>query len=286
MTIEFEAGIRSRVPWNEYLQLPGLSISRLKEIERSPQHYLHRLMVPKESGPLRLGKAAHTAVLEPERFSTQFAVWSRRSEKTGNLCPRNGQYWDAFQNENVGRDFIDEDDRDTALALQGAVRANQLAMRYLAAGDPEVTMQWLHDGRECRGRIDWLTTIDGEPVVVGLKTARDCRHYQFGSAAAKLGYALQWGYYFDGFKALKEREPRMIEIVVESEAPHAVAVYVIPSDIIDEGRDRYQSLMLRLAECESTGHFQGPQEVEEPLSLPSWYYGEQADDLAELGLEE
>lgn len=281
-----EVGIRSRVPWDEYSAIEALSISRLKELRRSPQHYAYRLNHPKESPALVLGTATHTAVLEPERFSTQFAVWSRRSDKTGNLCPRTGQWWEAFEAENVGKTIITADDYALATQMQAAVRSNPLAMRYLEAGDPEVTMQWLLDGRPCRGRVDWLTRVDGVPHVVGLKTSRDCRLFKFGNQAAQLGYHLQWGFYFDAFKAIKENEPRMIEIVVESDAPHAVAVYSIPQDIIDQGRDEYQELMLRLAECESTGHFPGPQEHEEPLSLPSWVYGEAADDITELGLEE
>jgi hypothetical protein len=282
----FDVGIRSRVPWSEYSSIPATSISRLKELRRSPQHYEYRLRHPKESKALRLGTAAHTAVLEPERFSTQFAVWSRRSEKTGNLCPKNGQYWEAFELSNPGKTIIDANEYALATQIQAAVRSNQLAMRYLETGDPEVTLQWIGGGRQCRARVDWLTRIDGVPHVVGLKTARDCRYFRFGNDAARLGYHLQWGFYFDGYKAIKECEPRMIEIVVESEAPHAVAVYFIPQDIIDQGRDEYQNLMLRLAECESTGHFPGPQEHEEALSLPSWVYGETQDDLSELGLEE
>jgi hypothetical protein len=33
-------GIRSRVPAAEYFSLPGVSITGLKEMRRSPQHYL------------------------------------------------------------------------------------------------------------------------------------------------------------------------------------------------------------------------------------------------------
>jgi hypothetical protein len=287
---QFERGIRSRVPWGEYLSLAGTSISRLKELRRSPQHYLYRLSNPKESKPMTLGIAAHTAVLEPERFERQFAVWRRRTD-SGNLAPRRGQYWDAFEGENAGKTIITEDEHELATAIATAVRGNSNAMRYLQAGEPEVTLQWQLDGRLCRGRVDWFTRVAPPnsaeilPHIVGLKSARDCRLFKFGNQAAVLGYHLQWGYYFDGYKAIKEAEPRMVEIVVESEPPHAVAVYEIPQDILDQGRDEYQALMLRLAECESTGHFPGPQEQEEPLSLPSWVYGEATDDITELGLE-
>lgn len=281
----FEPRIVSRVPWEEYVTLEGLSISRLKEIARSPQHYLYRLENPKESPALRLGKAAHAAVLEPERFDREFAAWTRRSEKTGNLCPRNGQYWDAFVAEHPGKEIITEDEYALSLAIQAAVRAHPAAAPYLASGDPEVTMQWVAYGRPSKGRVDWLTQLDdGKPVLVGLKTARDCRHFIFGTQAARLGYHLQWAYYFDGYKAIKQVEPKVVEIIVESEPPHAVAVYSIPPDIIAQGRDEYERLLDQLATCESTGAFPGPNEIEEPLSLPSWVY-EQSDDLGGIGLE-
>lgn len=281
----FETGIRSRVPWDEYITLEGLSISRLKELGRSPQHYLYRIDNPKESTALQLGTAAHTAVLEPERFERQYAIWDRRSDKTGNLCPRNGQYWEAFLGANPGKDVITEDELVVVRAIQSAVRAHPAAAPYLANGDPEVTMQWTTYGRPSKGRVDWLTWLDdGKPVLVGLKTARDCRHFIFGSQAARLGYHLQWAYYFDGYKAIKQVEPKVVEIVVESEPPHAVAVYSIPPDIIAQGRDDYERLLDQLATCESTGVFPGPSEIEEPLSLPSWVY-EQNDDLSDIGLE-
>jgi hypothetical protein len=95
---------------------------------------------------------------------------------------------------------------------------------------------------------------------------------------------LQWAFYHDGYIAIRGEEPKVVEIVVESEPPHAVAVYSIPQDIIAQGRDEYERLLNQLRECEATGHFPGPHEVEEPLTLPNWYY-EQYDDLADIGLE-
>lgn len=289
--LQFEPSFRSRVPWDEYKSLPGVSITRLKEMGRSPMHYLHRLTNPKESKPLTLGTAAHTAVLEPERFETQFAVWDERTE-SGNLRPRRSKDFDAFRDAHAGQTIITGYEHRLALAIAASVRSNADAMHYLATGEPEVTMQWEMGGQVCRGRVDWFTRVcpplqpgGALPHLVGLKTSRDCRHFAFGSQAAKLGYPLQWGFYYDGYKWIRESEARVVEIVVEPESPHAVAVYEIPQDIIDEGRDKYQNLMLRLAECESTGHFPGPQEHEEKLSLPSWYYGAAVDDLSELGLE-
>lgn len=276
--------IISRVPAEDYFGMPGASITRLKELRRSPQHYKFRLETPKESAPLTLGRAAHCSVLEPERFATDFAVWSRRTA-SGNLAPRNGQWWDAFKEEHAAKSIITEDECNIALAISAAVRGTPAAAPYLETGEPEVVLKWLLNGRDCRGRVDWLTRIDDRPVIVGLKTARDCRHFGFGAAAAKLGYHLQWAFYLDGYKIITEVEPRMVEIVVESEPPHAVAVYSIPEDILDQGRMEYDELLEVLARCEATGEWPGPLPLEEVLTLPTWAYPQQ-DDITELGLEE
>jgi hypothetical protein len=278
--VELETGIRSRVPADEYHAMDGISISRLKPIARSPLHYLHELKNPRKTDPMTLGTAAHCAVLEPHLYDSRFAIWARMSEN-GNQCPRKGQFWDAFVSANVGKEILTVDQHETARAIGRAVRSDPVAMKYLAFGEPEVTLQ--HGNR--RGRADWITRLEDKPFVVGLKTARDCRPMVFGSAAAKLGYPLQWAWYFDLYEAITGNEPEMIEIVVESAPPHAVATYIINEDIILQGRDEYENLLEVLARCEATGEWPGPTEYEQVLTLPSWYYGDAVDDLTSIGIE-
>lgn len=278
-------GIHSRMPAEEYAAIEALNISRLKEIGRSPLHYRHALEHPKVTAPLRLGTAAHCATLEPERFVRQFSAWGRRSEETGNLCPRKGQWWDAFLKANVGKTIITEDEATAAIAIATAVRRDPVARAYLEAGEPEVVMQWERQGRPCKGRVDWLTHLDGEPVIVGVKTARDCRPFIFGSAAAKLGYHLQWAWYLNGYAAIKDGvKPRQVEIVVESAAPHAVVVYRIPDDVLLQGEEEFMRLLATLERCERENDWPGPATEEEVLTLPSWVY-QADDDISSLGLE-
>jgi hypothetical protein len=184
------------------------------------------------------------------------------------------------------REVLTADEADTARAIALAVRSEPVAMRYLQQGDPEVTLEWSHLDRACKGRVDWLTIIDGVPHLVGLKTSRDCRHFAFGAQAARLGYHLQWAFYFDGYHAITGKTPRQVEIVVEPEEPHAVAVYTIPADIVLQGRDEYLALLDQLEDCEQRGEWPGPGGgVEQELTLPSWVYGTTSDDLSEIGLE-
>lgn len=275
--------IQHRVSWEAYCALPGTRVSHLKELRRSPQHYQYMLANPIETTAMRLGTASHTAVLEPERFESTYTFWTRRTD-SGRLAPRTGKHWDAFVAENAGRLVLSDAEAETALTIQRAIRSTPAAMRYLGSGDPEVTMQWDIDGHACKGRMDWLTHEHGRPIVVGLKTARDARPFLFGSQAAKLAYHLQWAYYFDGFRKICGDEPRMVEIVVENKPPHAVAVYNIPADIINQGRDEYLEMLALLQGCQQKNEWPGPVTEEQDLTLPSWVY-ESSDDLTDLGLE-
>lgn len=277
------APIQSRVPNDEYRAVDAINVSLLKELRRSPLHFQHAKANPKESAAMTLGTAAHCATLEPERFAHDFVVWDRRTD-SGRAAPRTGKAWEAFVAEAGARTVLTVEEYGLAVEMAAAVRTDPVAAKYLASGEPEVTLRWDLDGRPCKGRVDWLTHMDGEPVIVGLKTARDCRPFMFSSAAARLGYHLQWSWYFDGYRAIKRRTPRMVEIVVESAPPHAVVAYVIPEDVLDQGRDEYQELLRQLAICERDGRWPGPAETELVLSLPSWVYGSE-DDINDLELE-
>ena len=276
--------IESRLPRADYDAIQAVSVTRLKELKRSPQHYQHALTNPRRSDALTLGIATHVAVLEPERFLKDFAIWERRTEADA-MAPRRGKAWDEFCEANEGKSILTADEAALAHDIAKAVRFDETANVYLASGDPEVTLQW--DGsfeRACKGRVDWVTTSNGHPTLVGLKTARDCRPFIFGAQAAKLDYGMQWAFYHDGYFEITSKIPRMIEIVVESAPPHAVATYAIDQDIIAQGRDNYRDMLKLLRECECNGEWPGPVQGERVLTLPTWYYP-QADDLSDLDLE-
>lgn len=280
---EFEPSIYTHVPFEEYRAAPGLNISTLKQMAHSPKHYRYGLENPKKSRALALGHAAHVAVLEPERM-LEFAVWDRRSDETGNLCPRKGQHWEAFQARHPGQSIITEDEYNEAIAIQQEVRANTDAMQFLDAGEPEVSMQWTIRGRHCKGRADWIKPDGDAAILVGLKTSRDPRLYQFSNQIARsLNYHLQWAWYYDGFEfATGQRPTKVIEIVVESAPPYDVIVYEIPDEVIQQGRDDYMALLEKLEECERTNDWPGAAPGVVLFSLPEWKY---SDEISELELE-
>jgi hypothetical protein len=270
--------MRFGVPFPEYSSSPSLNISKLKVLKRSPLHFLYECQHPKPSTrPRNLGTATHTAILEPERFKRDYAVYE------GGI--RRGKAWDAFVEQSGDRMILTPSECEAVTAMSTVVLMNAIASRYLEGGSAEVTMEWQHRGRRCKGRVDYLTTVNERDYIVGLKTARDCRPFIFGSQAARLSYHLQWAWYRDGFVAVTGRVPALVEIVVESSAPHAVAVYEIPSDVIEQGREEYTTLLDVLEECERDNSWPGPVQGLAEFTLPTWAYDREGDDLSELGLE-
>jgi len=283
--------VRANVPFEEYVAQTGLNISRLKHLRQSPAHYRHRLQDPPDSDTLRSGRVVHTAVLEPDKFESRYAVWEAR-KADGTMAARYGKPWDQFVAEATGdkREVITLDQHRHAMAIRKAVRGDRCALDYIDGGQAEVVLDWRMHGRQCKGRVDMiaLQVRDDPPTIVGLKTTVDARPFLFGAHAARLGYHLQWAWYFDGFKALTGEIPLMVEIVVEKTPPHAVAVYRITNDIIEQGREEYMQLLDLLAECEVNDRWPGPTfGMVHDLTFPSWALnrGGASDDIVDLELE-
>lgn len=256
------------LPFDSYRKAPGVNISALKVMQQSPLHYRHALANPRpQTASLILGTAAHCATLEPHRFASSFAVW------TGSR--RAGKEWEQFKADAAGLDIITEDERDTALAIAASVRACPEAMVYLRDGAAEVSMFWCDEetGIEAKGRVDWLSTSGRPHVIVGLKTARSIIPREFAAQAARLCYHWQWAYYADGYEQQVWQFPDVVEIVVESAPPHAVAVYRIPENVIEQGRAEYRAALKTLAECERANNWPGPVVGEVTFDLPHWAYG-------------
>jgi hypothetical protein len=279
-------GLHPGLSFEFYTDIPAANISALKEMTRSPLHYRYRLAHQKETPALALGRAAHAAVLEPERFETDFVLWDQLTE-SGRLRPRNGKDWDAFCEANKGKTILKPDDHRHALNVRDAVRAKRVAKKYLMGGKPEMSMLWTDaaTGHPCKGRVDWITYVDAVDCIVGLKSARDLDPRRFASQAATLGYPLQWAFYFDGYSTITGNAPRMVEICVEASPPHDVIVFVIPDEVIEYGREEYRACLSRLIECERSDRWLGRAENEVFFELPTYLQERDDEDLAGLELE-
>jgi hypothetical protein len=251
----------------EYLTIPAINWSTLKELKRSPKHYRYRLANKLEdSTRLALGRAAHTAVLEPDRFALDYAVYEGKR--------RAGKEWDAFEEANASKTVLKVDEYTNILAVRDAVRAHPAAAAVLAGAKTEQTLEWTERingvDLKCKARPDAIGT-----VISDLKTCRDASAGPFGRTAASYGYHTQLSWYRRAAWAALGVELPMKLIAVELEAPHDVCVYDVDADAAWAADEEINDLLGLVASCTAANYWPGASDTEVPLALPHWVFGNQ-----------
>lgn len=279
-----EPGIYRALGRSAYDKQRRVNWSTLKHLGVSGAHYMHALTAPAKDTPaLKLGRAVHVAVLEPELYSALYVVW------TGGR--RAGKEWEAFQEAHAGREILTLEEHDRCVAIQQAVRRHPIASSYITGGEAEVTMLWDEEIPEngdfpaivtpMKGRVDYLN----DAALVDLKTTRDGSPDGFGRESWRLRYHTQLALYQAGVEAVTGCRLPVKIIAAESAEPHVVTVYDMPEHVLEIGREEYRALLQHLDWCRREGRWPGYSETETELLLPRWVMprGED-DDIAGLDL--
>lgn len=250
-----------------YREVPGVRWSHLKAMAVSPLHYRSAVTRERdvETNAMRVGRALHCAVLEPDAFHKTWVTFPGR---------RAGKTWDAFLEKasSAGQEILSNAEYVRVVNSGAAVRRHERAMRYLG-GACERATSWMDSetGVLCKARCDLVSDW-----LVDLKSTAQLDERRFGTTAAQLGYHAQLAFYWDGLmrnRWVVDFEPRIV--AVEQFPPHDVVVYTVPVAIIDLGRRLYRRLLGRVAECETLSSWPGRAPTEEvELVLPEWAYGD------------
>lgn len=269
----------------EYESLLATNWSSLRHMARSPAHYRHALVTPREDTPaLKRGRGVHSAVLEPEKFAKDYVRWDGGR--------RAGKEWTAFQEEHAGREILTEDEYAECMAIAAAVLGDPIAARYVSKGKAEQTVKWTREwptlgglagyGMACKGRMDFVADCG---ALVDLKTTRDASPGGFGRAVVNFTMHAQAAFYSDGYEAMTGHRLPFMLVAVENVAPYAVVVYQVPEEILELGREHYVELLERLHRCRETNEWPGYSDTEQQLTLPAWAMPRTDEgDLSELGL--
>jgi hypothetical protein len=259
----------------DYLALPAVNWSSLKAGRDSALHYKWRSEHPMEdSARLALGRAAHTAVFEPDRFMLDYALF------TG---PRRaGKEWDACCAANKGRTILKADEYRDALAMRDAVRSHPVAGVLLTPpGEAEKVLTWTDEatGIECKARLDWYRP----GLLCDLKTTTSIDDRLFGALAHRMGYVGQMAFYHSGLVANGLDAPMPKIIAVEALAPHDVAVFTLTDDVLYQGEQEAAELLRMVSAGRFSKLWPGRYPEERPLQLPSWAFP--SDDGGISGLD-
>lgn len=167
---------------------------------------------------------------------------------------------------------------EKARAIERAVREHPTAGPLFEQGDAEMSLYATDPttGVRLRGRIDWLTTLDGQYFVVDFKTSDTAEPQAFARKGAGYLYHGQHAWYEDLVKAVGlSASPRFIDVVAEKAPPYVVTVVEFDAESVTEGR-RLNRLAIDLyAECVKTNEWPDYGPGIHPISIPAWAFDDE-----------
>jgi exodeoxyribonuclease VIII len=270
-----------------HADISRVSKSGLDKIAKSPAHYFHAYLSPdrptrEETPAMRLGSAIHCAILEPAAFPDRYGYLDDAlivAEIGGGNPRATAKYksWKAaVEMENVDKVVLTNAEYQTCVKMRAAVWAHPTAAKLLTApGRVEQTFLFTEpaSGAACKVRPDKVAEMDGDVLIVDLKSTEDASASEFGRSAVNFGYDKQAAFYSDGFQHATGITPAaVVFIAVEKSAPYNVAVYFADEEVMQLGREKYLANCKTYAECVKSGVWPGYGNEVNNLKLPAYAF--------------
>lgn len=246
-----------------YNAIPAVRWSKLKAMRISPLAFRWNELHgdDEDSVSMRIGRAVHSMLLEPEKFLTDFAIWPK---------VRRGKEYEAFVEKQQGKDIIIGSEAEAAEQCVKAIQRHPLALDVLtSATRREHTLTWTDatTGLRCKARCDLINGALAE-----LKTGQDVTPRLFAQQCARLAYHGQAAWYTNGLEAngfdLHGR-PRFV--VVQNRPPFDVVVFRASEQMMEQGHALARKLLDLYAECVEAERWDGiAPDREVDLHMPAW----------------
>ncbi|HAY88478.1 MAG TPA: hypothetical protein DCY51_03480 [Bacteroidetes bacterium] len=211
-----------------------ISSSGIKKIHRkSVYHYINDL--PFTSSSMQLGTLIHTAVLEPEKLADEYYVMPKVDKRT-----KAGKEDYAMHVERAkDKIIIDDSMVEVKDKIVKNFLANEDAVKY-TKGAIELSHYTELMDVPVKVRPDCYNKELG--FISDPKTCQDNSPKAFKRDVFKYGYHLQAAFYSD---ALGVDPKNFIFIAIETNHPYSVQCYSLSDEMIEFGREDYQSALLK-----------------------------------------
>lgn len=255
----------------EYRQQPAISRSELWRMHESPEKFKYYRENPPEPTPaLLFGQVVHKLLLQPETFNDDFAIAPNVDRRT-----KDGkEAYNAFLTASEGKGIVTPDVYETAQRMAQKALQEPLVQKLLA-GKKEVPFFWTDEdtGIDCKCRVDCLTEIGDNLIIVDYKSCTDASNDSFMRDAMKYGYTLQAAMYSDGVEKNLGRTPLFVFIVQEKTEPYSLNILQAEEAFVRYGYDLFREYLGIYKYCMETGNWYGPlgrDGIINTLSLPAW----------------
>lgn len=303
-----EPGIYPFLSFEDYLAIDAASNSGLSLLARSPAHYLaSRSEPPKSTQALEIGRAVHTAVLEPDEFAMRFCVAQRcdslvaSGKNAGKQCENdgikfsNGAWFCGVHGKGLGSDesriVISGDNHRICLGIRDSVHAHKSASVLLTSnGGTELSVVWnqeygtspTDDPDPVRAKARFDKHAPDFAAIADVKSCEDASRFTFERSIFKYGYHRQGALYLDAAGAVDLAASHYVIVACEKTPPFAVAVYRLDESAISAGREQLRPLLRRYAECVESGVWPAYSDEVQDVSLPTYAWGQIDEQLREV----
>ena len=262
------AGIHKGMSFAEYAAIDAANSTMLRKFARSAAHARCYMMEDEADTPaLVVGRAVHTAVLEPGEFVGQYVANIPGDGRTKAVKEARAE----LKADNPNAEILSAADFRTCESVRDAVWDHPTAKELLSGkGFNEVVMVAELQGVLCKARLDRLTEFEGYSCIVDLKTTEDASPGKMAKSMANYGYSTQSSFYLDVTAAVSDVPRKFIHICVEKTAPFAVAVYQLDELALEQGRNDYQRYLAEYKQAKESGLWPGYPSGVQPMELPSW----------------
>ncbi len=236
----------------EYFSIEAVDQSRLKLMLRSPAHYRYCIDHPveRDTPSLRLGRAVHCLVLQPQLYEKAFAVKPEGDARTAKVKEAMAKLLESMS---PGCELLTPAEDAQARAIAAAVLADENAARLLEACQARefpIIWQDQETGLLCKAKLDGL----GGGRIIDLKTTENGCSEAFTRDSYKHLYHLQAAHYVNGCQTLSGGQHfRWAFIAVEKTEPYGVHVFHADQSFLMDGEVLRRELLEKVAECEASG---------------------------------
>lgn len=253
--------------FTDYTTMPGLNQSKLGLLRKCPQKFKHALTAPQsDSDALAIGRAIHTAALQPELFNSEFLCLPDIDRRT----TKGREEYAALCASNPDKTILKAAEFNKALEIATEIRANRHVMQLLEGAHIELSIQWddKATGVQCKARLDGYN--EDIATVFDIKTTIDASPQGFARKLYSYGYNRQAAWYLESLRAHNEAANHFVFIAVEKEPPYSIGLYRLSDEAIRLSRTENEALLRKYAECERTGLWPGYTDGIEDINIPQY----------------
>lgn len=245
-----------------YENIDAINWSTLKHARESMLLYRHSVDNPPEDNPrFAIGRAIHTAILQPEKLADEYAVFEGQR--------RAGKAWDAFAEQNANKTILKAEEWQSVQKAAARVTEDPIAREWLnldmALVERPITWIDPYTKLACKARPDVVHS-----ATVEVKSCGTTEERRFIRQATDLGYFGQLAFYRRGYRELTKMWLPCAIVAVEVDPPHDVAVFVADEDSLRVADDEITRLLSNVAECRKSGKWPGRYHTTRKMVMPPY----------------